>query len=88
MPRYFFHLDDGAPASSDEGVELTDVPAVRAMALRFLGQSLADRPDEFWSRGEWRLTVTDADRTTLFSVQILATDASPVQAEIVPKPAA
>jgi hypothetical protein len=88
MPRFFFQLDDGSPVSADEGTELDDLADARAMALRYLGQSLAEGPQDFWRRGEWRLVVTDENRLTLFAVQVRATDAPSIPAEMVPKPIA
>lgn len=87
MPRFFFHLDDGTPASIDDGVELPDLGAAREMALRYLGQSLANGPDDFWSHGEWRLTVTDENRLTHFTLHVVATEAPSMPVEVVPKPA-
>jgi hypothetical protein len=86
MPRFFFHLDDGTPASTDESVELPDLGAARELALRYLGQSLSEGPSVFWSRGDWRLTVTDESRLTLFSVHVVATEAPSIPVEVAPKP--
>ena len=34
MPRYYFHLHDGAEGRDEEGRELADVDAARAEAIR------------------------------------------------------
>ena len=86
MPRYFFHLDDGLALDHDDEMELPDLVAARATALRYLGQSLADMSPDFWSRGERRLVVSDENRVVLFTLHVTATEASPPQIHILPTP--
>jgi hypothetical protein len=75
MPRFFFTLDDGGAMRGAEGADLPTIEAVRAEAIRFLGHALADQPDAFWSRGEWKLTVADDGGLTLFMVEVIASEA-------------
>jgi hypothetical protein len=87
MPRFFFHLEDGLGTAS-EPVELADLTAARETALRFIGQSLVDRPGEIWALGKWRLTVSDEGRMTLFAIDVVATEAPSVRIEVLPNPVA
>ena len=85
MPRFFFSLDDGGATLDAEGADLPTVEAARAEAIRFLGHALADQPDAFWSRGEWKLTVADDHGLTLFIVEVIAAE-SPAALVFVPEP--
>ena len=87
MPRYFFNLSDGHSPADLEGVEFPDPEAARRAATRYLGQSLADHPDEYWRRGDWELIVTDASGLTLYRLQVVATEAPSIQATSLPNPA-
>jgi hypothetical protein len=78
VPRFYFHLDDGGSFHDEEGAELATVAAARDEALRFLGHSLADKPGDFWARGQWRLSIADEAGATLFTVEVSAADAPPV----------
>jgi hypothetical protein len=75
MPRYFFHIDDGATAQDDEGAELDDVAAAKCVAVRLAGQMICDGADRFWDREEWKLTATDSDGLTLFCLHVVGVDA-------------
>lgn len=78
MPRYFFHVRDGADYPDLQGTVLPDLAAARREALRFAGSLLAEVPETFWSGGEWLLTVADDTRLTLFELRFVATDAPAV----------
>jgi hypothetical protein len=56
MPRFFFHISDGAEYRDHEGIELIDIAAARRQAIETAGGMLK----EFWSGPEWRMTVVDA----------------------------
>ena len=79
MARFFFHLADGVSTPDQEGFELPDLEASRGAALHHLAQSLLDRPDDFWAKGEWLLTVADEAGLTLYTLQVFAADAPSVQ---------
>lgn len=88
MQRFFFNLADGASSPDKEGVEFDDLASVREAAIKYLGQSLVDRPDEFWrSGGDWALTVTDPSGLTLFRLHVVATEAPSLQIATLPNPA-
>jgi hypothetical protein len=38
MPRYYFHLKSRVPSEDGTGIELPDVAAVRAEAMKFAGE--------------------------------------------------
>ena len=77
MPRFFFHVDDGACLPDPEGSELVDIDAARAEAVRLSGAILRDSGKQFWDRNtRWRLHVTDADSYLLFTLHFSADEPS------------
>jgi len=59
MPRYYFH--DDRTMLDDEGVDLPDLAAARAMAIVNSGEILRDGVGPaVWSGRPWHLWVTDA----------------------------
>ena len=58
MPRYFFHLHDSRDIRDHEGVDLPDMQAVRAEAIRAAGEMLRDLDGRLTGE-EWRMDVTD-----------------------------
>jgi hypothetical protein len=65
MPRYFFHVADGADLPDHEGTILADVAMARAEAITTAGALLKDRGATFWGAGEWRMTVVDEAGATV-----------------------
>ena len=65
MPRYFFHVADGADLPDHEGTILADVATARAEAITTAGALLKDRGAMFWGAGEWRMTVVDETGDTV-----------------------
>jgi hypothetical protein len=86
MPVFQFHLSDGAAPADPVGVEYADVAAAQAAGVKYLGQLLSDHGDQFWRSGDWQLVVSDESGLTLFTVQVLATQAPAVQVEIIARP--
>lgn len=73
MPRYFFHIDDGAFLPDDSGTEFADLDAVRAEAVRAAGDMLVDLDGNFCGSGTaWTMYVTDDLRRLLFTLQFSA----------------
>ena len=73
MPRYFFDVQDGKSFPDYDGCELPDLDAARIEAVRLLGGMLRDEAETFWQGEDWRMSVCDADRMMLFSIQFMAT---------------
>jgi hypothetical protein len=44
MPRYFFHTEDGETILDSQGMELPDLKAARAEAIRTCGEMLCHIP--------------------------------------------
>jgi hypothetical protein len=59
MPRYFFHVMDGAEFLDSVGTELAGVAEARAEAVVVSGELLRDLGGRFWSNGEWQVRVVD-----------------------------
>ena len=72
MPRYFFHVSDGAEFPDPEGVVLPDVSAARVQAIETAGAMLKEHGPTFWGGGEWRMTVADQSGETVCSLRFSA----------------
>lgn len=59
MPRYFFHLFDGAEEIDAQGSELDDDASALREAIRFGGGLLRDDPDMLVRDQGLRINVTD-----------------------------
>jgi hypothetical protein len=59
MARYYFHIEDGKSYPDHEGVELPDIKAVRAEAIRASGEMLRDHGISLWDGEEWEMRVVD-----------------------------
>jgi hypothetical protein len=59
LPRYFFHVADGADLPDREGTILADVATARAQAITTAGELLKERGATFFGAGEWHMTVVD-----------------------------
>jgi hypothetical protein len=49
MPRYFFHVRDGADIPDETGTEMSDDDAARAEAVVLAGSLLKDLGGQFWT---------------------------------------
>lgn len=69
MPRYFFHVEDVASDTGATGLDLPDLDAAKAMALRTSGEMLRDADASFWTLEKpWRLRVTNAEGELFFAL--------------------
>ena len=75
MPRYHFASVDGKRERDEEGTELHDLDAARAMAVQYAGEVLKSDPAIVWHNGQWRVEVTDDQGALLFTLLTLAIDA-------------
>lgn len=71
MPRYYFHICNGANDIDDQGQELPDEAAARREAARYGGGLLHDDPDLLVSGGQLRINVTDESGAFCFAVVLL-----------------
>ena len=76
MPRYFFHVEDGAIHADEEGMELSGLDAARDHAVCYFAELLRDTPRTFWGRGEWMMRVTDAAGLVFFTLHFVAINAA------------
>src|SRR5436305_12520946 len=65
MPRYFFHVADGADFPDNEGTVLANVSMARAQAIETAGAMLRDRGALLSEGTEWRMTVVDNSGNTV-----------------------
>ncbi len=77
MPRYFFDIRDGQDFLDEDGSDHADLAAARIEAVRYSAEVLKEMPERFWHREEWTMTVSDAERTPLFTLKFFAETATP-----------
>ena len=76
MPRYFFDIVDGQDFPDLNGYEFADLAAARLEAVRYSAEVLREMPERFWNNEKWTMTVSNDDRTPLFTLKFLAEYAS------------
>ena len=76
MPRYFFHLDDGAGPKDAQAVELSGLDAAREHAVRYFAGLVHDSARAFWDKGDWSMRVTDQAGLIFFTLHFGATVAA------------
>jgi hypothetical protein len=60
MPRYYFHILNGRELYDEVGVELADLNAAKAQAVKFAGEALkSEQPTDIWQGIKWGVKVTD-----------------------------
>lgn len=62
MPRYYFHIHDGADFPDTEGTMLPDLDAARGEAIRLAGSVIRELGSTFLDPhhgGEWMMEVVD-----------------------------
>jgi hypothetical protein len=74
MPRFHFHLEDGATHSDEQGVELADVEAARAYAQHYLADALNGSECSVWRSDGVRMEVADEAGLTLFGLYLVAVE--------------
>ena len=87
MPRYFFHVHDGASLPDQDGTELPDIYTAQAQAIRTSGEILRDTGAKFWDGTAWRLEVADARGQVLFVLHFSAEE-RPTSSDTPPDPGA
>ncbi len=81
MPRFFFHVHDGASVPDTEGTELTDILEAQSEAVRLTGELLREIGRDFWKARSWKLDVADHTGRALFTLSLIATEQSDVPDE-------
>ena len=59
MPRYCFHIRDGAPQPDDDGIELSGREEAWEMATRFMGEVMRDLDGKQRPGGSWTMEVVE-----------------------------
>lgn len=68
MPRYFFHVRDGAESLDHDGVEFSDLNEARGQAVVTAGEAIKDLGVEFWPSEAWQMWVTDETGATVYTL--------------------
>lgn len=75
MSVFYFEIADAKQNIPCVGENLPSLAAARCFALKYAALLLCDQEDVFWEGEEWVMTVTDANRLTMFTIMICATAA-------------
>lgn len=75
MQKFVLHLE-GAPATE---LELSSIAEAKCAAARYAGTLLCDPASPFCDGRDFSITVADGDGLTLFTLQIIGTDAPVIQ---------
>jgi hypothetical protein len=78
MPRYFFHVEDGALVKDEQGTDLPNLEAAQKHASILLGELLTNCPGIVLSDQVLRVNVTDDCRMIFLTVEALATVSHPL----------
>jgi hypothetical protein len=65
--RYFFHVRDGFDRPDEIGLDLPDIAAARAEAIRSAGEILRELDRKLAPNSLWEMHVTDQPGHTLFT---------------------
>ena len=72
MSIYYFEINDSNPPIACVGEKLPTLHAVRCFALKYAAALMCEQGGDFWDGDEWVMTVTDANRLTLFTMTLFA----------------
>ena len=78
MSRFFFHLSTTHDIPDNEGVELDSLDEARCYAVRMIAEVLCTSPERYWETETYRVTAADERGLTLFTVEIVSTDAAAI----------
>ena len=81
MSKYYFHIDDGTPPLEHEAVEAENLVDAKCQAVKLAGQSICDAAADFWDKEDWKLTATDENGLTLFSLHFVGIEAPATRAQ-------
>ncbi len=73
MPRFFFNIHDSRDMPDRDGVDLPDLKAVRAEAVKTAGEMLRDI-DGALTGEEWIMEVTDEAGWLVLTLRFSATE--------------
>lgn len=72
MARYSFQTEGGIGDNAPVEIEIRSFREAQIEAVAFLGETLRDRPEQFWARQEATLTVSDDAGLVLFRLNLIA----------------
>ncbi len=75
MSVYYFEIADTEPAIPCVGEELPSLASARCFALKYAGRLICEQGPAIWNGEDWVMTITDANRLTLFTILVCVTAA-------------
>ena len=74
MARYYFNQINGVFNPDDEGLEYATLEQARVEAVRYAGEVLRDHPTLVWQGEDFRVEVTDKNKSVLFTIIVVGVD--------------
>ena len=68
MPRFYFHIHNDDVTLDEEGQDLSDIEAARAMAIRSAREMICDEVRDGRVTLSYRIEVVDADEQPVLTV--------------------
>lgn len=75
VTRYIFHIQDQNLVTDRTEAGFSSLQDVRAHAIELSARALLEGGERDWTAQEWQVTVTDADGSTVFTLNFLGQDA-------------
>lgn len=72
MRRFFFHLEHVHVLKDHDGSEHADLAAAKLHAVKLMAEALLRDPHKFWEADVYRMTVSEADGLTLFTIEMFS----------------
>ena len=72
MPRFYFHVRDGADIRDEVGTELPDINPARNQAVASSSEMICDLGRKFRLAEVWQMSVTDENGRELFELSFTA----------------
>lgn len=77
MPQYHFGIQTDRQFVDEQGVDLADHAAARAMAIQTCGELMRDGGATFWGTRPWKVTVSDEVGLMLFTIEVVGHGPTP-----------
>ena len=75
MSSFIFQVE-GGPKQAAQAESLADA---KCKAVRYAGQIICDRANQFWDTADFKMSVTDDEGLVLFTLQFVGTEAPAIR---------
>ena len=82
LPRYYFNIDDGSGIEDKVRMDLPSLAEAKCEAVSYAGRLICDHAGKFWNSGDWTMTVTNENGLSLFTLQLVGTEAPAIRSVV------